>query len=179
MKLGIKTTDGVSKLKLKTADGISKAVPCACCDPCSGLWGPGYDDWPDALNVSYLLVWNDGQYSDQCSLPVTRISKCVWQLRDSTGYLFFQVSYIQNEAESYNQDLFFGPLFNHAGPYFRIDWRLAYPGSFEDDNAICAAPSAFFFGIKSITPFTPIGEYQAYNQEELFETTTVTITAAS
>jgi hypothetical protein len=31
MKLGIKTTGGVSKLKTKTTDGVAKAVECACC----------------------------------------------------------------------------------------------------------------------------------------------------
>ena len=37
MKLGIKTTDGVSKLKTKTADGVTKAVECACCGTPFGL----------------------------------------------------------------------------------------------------------------------------------------------
>lgn len=65
MKLGIKTTGGVSKLKTKTTDGVVKAVECACCDPCGGLWGPGYDDWPD-------LLMHEG-----CG-AFGRVSKCVW-----------------------------------------------------------------------------------------------------
>lgn len=54
MKLGIKTTDGVSKLKLKTADGISKAVPCACCDPCAGSEMPEFIELHTSLG-SHLL----------------------------------------------------------------------------------------------------------------------------
>jgi len=52
MKLGIKTTDGVAKLKTKTTDGVTKAVECACCK-CNpyALWGPGYDDMPDSVYV--------------------------------------------------------------------------------------------------------------------------------
>lgn len=53
MKLGIKTTDGVSKLKTKTTDGVTKAVECVCCNPCDSyaLWGPGYDTKPETFDV--------------------------------------------------------------------------------------------------------------------------------
>jgi len=67
MKLGIKTTDGVSKLKTKTTDGVAKAVECACCDPCTpGPWGPGYDDFPDTIEVLQQTL--------------TRVGKCLWVL---------------------------------------------------------------------------------------------------
>jgi hypothetical protein len=61
MKLGIKTTDGVSKLKTKTTDGVVKAVECACCkcDPYA-LWGPGYDDQPSEIQVLGYTVWRVG-----------------------------------------------------------------------------------------------------------------------
>ncbi len=66
MKLGLKTTGSVPKVKIKTSDGVAKAVACACCDPCSGeLWGPGYDNLPMQLTL------NGG-----CTLG--RISKCEW-----------------------------------------------------------------------------------------------------
>lgn len=68
MKLGIKTTDGVSKLKTKTTDGVAKAVECACCDPCPSLWGPGYDTQPETIDV---LGW-----------PIVRTEACRWELTE-------------------------------------------------------------------------------------------------
>jgi len=66
MKLGIKTTGGVAKLKTKTTDGVTKAVECACCkcDPYA-LWGPGYDDQPSEIQVLGFTLW--------------RVSSCGWQ----------------------------------------------------------------------------------------------------
>lgn len=83
MKLGLKTTGSVPKVKIKTTDGVAKAVPCACCDPCSGeLWGPGYDDLPMQLTLA-----------GSCMLG--RVSKCRWVStvcyteagQDSTAYV--------------------------------------------------------------------------------------------
>ena len=61
MKLGIKTTGGVSKLKTKTTDGVTKAVECACCG-CNpyALWGPGYDDQPSEIQVLGFTLWRIG-----------------------------------------------------------------------------------------------------------------------
>jgi hypothetical protein len=66
MKLGIKTTDGVTRLKIKTTDGVVKAVECACCkcDPYA-LWGPGYDDQPSEIQVLGFTLW--------------RVNNCSWQ----------------------------------------------------------------------------------------------------
>lgn len=69
MIIGIKTTDGVAKVKTKTADGVVKAVACACCG-CDqyALWGPGYDTKPETIQV--------------LNQTLTRIGSCEWQLID-------------------------------------------------------------------------------------------------
>ena len=73
MKLGIKTTGEVSKLKTKTTDGVVKAVECACCvDLCDPLapWGPGYDTKPSEIQIyGYTLK---------------RINACQWQMFQCT-----------------------------------------------------------------------------------------------
>lgn len=66
MKLGIKTTDDIPRLKIKTTDDITKAVECACCvcNP-DALWGPGYDDQPSEIQVEGFTFW--------------RVTKCLWR----------------------------------------------------------------------------------------------------
>jgi hypothetical protein len=66
MKLGIKTTDDIPRLKIKTTDDITKAVECACCK-CNpyALWGPGYDEQPSEIQVLGFTLW--------------RVSSCDWQ----------------------------------------------------------------------------------------------------
>ena len=90
MILGIKTTDGVSKLKTKTADGVTKAVECACCNPCdpNALWGPGYDDQPSEIELfGYTLQ---------------RIEVCKWQIsacfNDSSEIVWIPICASENDS---------------------------------------------------------------------------------
>ena len=111
MKLGIKTTGGVSKLKTKTTEGVTKAVECACCkcDPYA-LWGPGYDTKPSEIQMlGYTLQ---------------RISSCQWMFGDgfemSEDYL---VLTLDADYTFYEYD--------HVGPVTFAIFYAQVPGSTE------------------------------------------------
>jgi len=82
MKLGIKTTDGVSKLKTKITDGVTRAVECACCkcDPYA-LWGPGYDTKPETVEV--------------LGNTITRTGSCRWSLIECVCGTVGESTYIE------------------------------------------------------------------------------------
>jgi hypothetical protein len=74
----------MATIKLKDGKVILKdgKVSCECCDPCAGLWGPGYDTHPLIIFVSCPDPGNNYTGS--------RVLKCDWV----RGDLFQYVQYL-------------------------------------------------------------------------------------
>ena len=169
MKLGIKTTDGISKLKLKTADGISKAVPCACCDPCSGLWGPGYDDLPMQLTMNGSCV-------------LGRVSKCLWVStvcyteagENSTAYVtqgYCPPEY--NDVAQTNVELWYGWDDQTGQQVWNLRWDLTVYYGFTNGHPCTGPPFPmyYFYGTKMQNLESPLGVY-TWTEDEY----TITVT---
>jgi hypothetical protein len=58
---------------------INGKVSCECCDPCAGLWGLGYDPWPNTVTVSCP---DPGE-----NFTATRVLKCDWVRGDLQRYV--------------------------------------------------------------------------------------------
>lgn len=159
MTLGIKTTDGVSRVKVKTADGVTKAVECACCDPCSGLWGPGYDELPDLIYVS------------GCGSPLGRVSKCIWQLVACN--IEDPPSSVNGSGSCDGSFDFFQPYISIHSATGTIEWALDGYFFFRSGEFACTPPDIFgYVGSKSDGLPGPLGTY--YNE---YSGITVTATA--
>lgn len=160
MKLGLKTTGSVPKVKIKTTDGVAKAVACACCDPCATGGHP-----------EYLLV------NGTC--PVRRVlhnGQCQW-IQSICGneapppIYYSDVTVVAghcplNNALDINIELHWQPVDGLEYGYWSLGWDITpfYPFVYSP----CVAPppppdeiaTSFFLGIK-IGPFSdgPTGTY--------------------